>query len=537
MASKAQNAKNESSRLRSLRSATNLQVFETDLPMSQDRITQNLAGLYGKGLLQQSDGSCLPEEVDQYQLLTAMEAGDQDALQQISLGGARKLVNTQAAFAMELVGGVPYGFSMPTPPDLSSKWAACEMTEVYEMCLCADIPFSTLNGTAPNTEADRAVLTLNQYGSDMKGPKDGGSVTRKLLFRGNTYGCNFGPYVSQFFMHDFNLGLNPITQKYIFETGSYGITEANYLEIQKGNKPVPQTQSPAPMRPYTPRGLGSVVHVDFVYQFFYYAAQIIVGAGIPRHGAYMDIYPDAAFITNGGVVAVATAMADVTKNALTATWVHKWRKHMRLRPEEMAARVVKQKDGVLSGLINSEMFTTSSATLTAVEAYNAANGGEPKAWLPLQYCEGSPTHPSYPAGHATIAGACATILKMIFADSPWTDMGTFAPVYESADGDTLTPYSGSDTAAMTVHTELNKLASNCALGRNMAGVHYRSDGDYGLDLGEKIAIEYYMDYLARQTEPYGPISFIKFDGTVHTIPSGGGTVRALGEPVNFERDI
>ena len=537
MASKSQNAKNESSRLRSLRSATNLQEFESGQVLSQDKVTQNLPGLYAKGLLQQNNGTCLPNEVDQYQLLVAMEAGDQDALQQISLGGARKLVNTQAAFAQELVGGVPYGFTMPTPPDLGSRWAACEMAEVYEMCIAADVPFTTLNGSAANTGADRAVSMLNGFGDDMKGPKDGGLVTRKLLFRGNTYGCNFGPYVSQFFMHDFNLGLNPITQKYYFETGAYGITEANFLEIQKGNKPVPQTQSPAPLRPFTPRGLASVVHVDFVYQFFYYAAQIILGAGIPRHGAYQDIYPDVAFVTNGGVVVVATAMADVTKNALTATWVHKWRNHMRLRPEEMAGRVVKQDDGVLSNLVHPDLFSVASATIQAVKDFNAPLGGEAKAWLPLNYCEGSPTHPSYPAGHATIAGACATILKMIFSDAPWANMGTFAPVYESPDGDQLTAYTGGDTAAMTLHTELNKLASNCAIGRNMAGVHYRADGDYGLDLGEKIAIQYYLDYLSRQTEPYGPITFTKFNGDSFTIPSGGGQTRAIGEPVSFERDI
>ena len=541
MASKAQNAKNESSRLRSLRSATNLQEFESGQILSTDKVQQNLPGLYGKGLLMQSNGSCLPNEVDQYQLLLAMEAGDQDALDQITLGGARRLVNTQAAFCQELVGGVPYGFTMPTPPDVGSTWAACEMAEVYEMCIQNDIPFTTINdANVPNTDCDRAVTVLNNFGANYKGPVDasaGNTVTRKTLFKGNTDGCQFGPYVSQFFMHDFNLGLNPITQKYYFETGAYGITEANFLEIQKGNKPVPQTQSPTPLRPYTPRGLASVVHVDFVYQFFYYAAQIVLAAGIPRHGGYTDMYPDAAFVTNGGVVVVATAMADVCKNALTATWVQKWRNHMRLRPEEMAGRVVKQEEGVISGVINPEMYNTGAATIAAVKAFNAPLGGEAKAWLPLNYCEGSPTHPSYPAGHATIAGACATILKMIFADSPWADMGTFATVLESVDGDTTRTYTGGDTAAMTVHSELNKLASNCAIGRNMAGVHYRADGDYGLDFGEKVAIEYYMDYLSRQTEPHGPISFKLFNGDTYTIPSGGGQTRAIGEPIGFERDI
>ena len=249
MASKAQDAKNEISRLRSLRTATNLQEFESGQQLSQDKVTQNLPGLYGKGLLHQSNGTCLPEEVDQYQLLVAMEAGDQDALNQISLGGSRKLVNTQAAFCRELVGGVPYGFNMPAPPVVGSEEAACEMTEVYEMCLAADIPFTTLNGNVSNTDAERAVTALNAFGDKCKAPKEGGDVTRKLLFRGTAEGCQYGPYVSQFLMHDFSLGLNPIVQKYTFEIGTYGVTEANYLEIAKGNTPVPQQQSPNPYRP------------------------------------------------------------------------------------------------------------------------------------------------------------------------------------------------------------------------------------------------------------------------------------------------
>ena len=75
MSSKAQNAKNESSRLRSIRSATNLQEFESGQQLSQDKITQKLDGLYGKGLLMQDNGTCLPNEVDQYQLMLALEAG------------------------------------------------------------------------------------------------------------------------------------------------------------------------------------------------------------------------------------------------------------------------------------------------------------------------------------------------------------------------------------------------------------------------------------------------------------------------------
>ena len=36
------------------------------------------------------------------------------------------------------------------------------------------------------------------------------------------------------------------------------------------------------------------------------------------------------------------------------------------------------------------------------------------ALLPQAYAEGCPIHPAYPSGHATIAGACVTVLKAFF---------------------------------------------------------------------------------------------------------------------------
>ena len=118
-----------------------------------------------------------------------------------------------------------------------------------------------------------------------------------------------------------------------------------------------------------------------------------------------DIFPDEAFVTNAGVVHIATAVADVCKHAMTAAWNQKWRNHLRLRPEEMAARVVKQEEGVISGVVNAQMYTHGASTIQAVKDNNAPLSGEAKAWLPLQYCEGSPTHPAYPSGHAVVSGA------------------------------------------------------------------------------------------------------------------------------------
>jgi hypothetical protein len=59
----------------------------------------------------------------------------------------------------------------------------------------------------------------------------------------------------------------------------------------------------------------------------------------------------------------------------------------------------------------------------------------------MAFPEGSPTHPAYGAGHATVAGACTTILKAWFdATQPFNSLrhartgAPLMPVQASADG-------------------------------------------------------------------------------------------------------
>ncbi|MDO9241060.1 hypothetical protein [Methylicorpusculum sp.] len=47
---------------------------------------------------------------------------------------------------------------------------------------------------------------------------------------------------------------------------------------------------------------------------------------------------------------------------------------------------------------------------------------------------------------------------------------------------------------LTIGGEINKLASNISLGRDWAGVHYRSDGTEGLLLGEEVGIAILKDW-------------------------------------------
>ncbi len=81
-------------------------------------------------------------------------------------------------------------------------------------------------------------------------------------------------------------------------------------------------------------------------------------------------------------------------------------------------------------------------------------------------------------------------------------------------GFSLIPFSG---PALTVGGELNKLAANIAIGRDAAGVHWRSDGIEGLKLGEAVAISMLQDFKDCFTEPFTGFSLTKFDGTTLVI--------------------
>ncbi|MCY9529687.1 phosphatase PAP2 family protein [Paenibacillus alvei] len=126
--------------------------------------------------------------------------------------------------------------------------------------------------------------------------------------------------------------------------------------------------------------------------------------------------------------------------------------------------------------------------------------------LPQAYPEGCPAHPSYPAGHAVIAGAGVTMLKAFFNE----DFVLPNPVTVSDDGLYLEPFNG---APLTIGGELNKLANNLAIARAFAGIHYRSDCFHGMNLGEAAAIGLLRNYKHTFNEPFQGFKLTKFDGT------------------------
>jgi hypothetical protein len=82
---------------------------------------------------------------------------------------------------------------------------------------------------------------------------------------------------------------------------------------------------------------------------------------------------------------------------------------------------------------------------------------------------------------------------------------------------------------LTVGGELNKLASNIAIGRDMAGVHYFTDYIESIRLGEKIACAILEEQAAGYAEDFS-MTFTSFDRTSNgdpidiTIEKAGDTV-------------
>lgn len=188
--------------------------------------------------------------------------------------------------------------------------------------------------------------------------------------------------------------------------------------------------------------------------------------------------------------------------ALKACWYQKWAVHRRVRPEAFGGWIHNMKAMGQSYPIHPEILT--SSVLTAVHSRYGTY------LLPMAYPDGGPAHPAYPAGHAVFAGAGATVLKAFFDE-------TFvipSPVVASGDGTVLVPYVGTP---LTVGNELNKLAANVAIGRDASGVHWRSDGVEGMNLGEAAVIALLKDVVRCYNEKVEGFSFTKFDGTPITI--------------------
>jgi hypothetical protein len=436
-------------------------------------------------------------------LLTAVRSGNPSDFANIPLGGTTKLVDPQGGLAFTLQGTDVGQLTIPPAPALASAERAGEMVEDYWMALTREVPFSQY-GYEPLTAA--AIADLNKL-SDFRGPTTGGQVTQGTLFRGLTPGDLIGPFLSQFFLNAVGfgtLGIKPIYNTYL-PSQDYLTDFASWLAVQNGQGPFPANVVSGTSYIKNGRDLGAFVHSDIPFQQYLVAAQFLLAkAPLNPGNPYLAIENQAGLFTFGSAH-IQNLLAEVTQVAVKAMWYQKWFVHRALRPIAYGGVVHNTLSGVAQYPVHSDVLNSAAISQTFARYGTYL--------LPAAYPEGGPQHPSYAEGHGVIAGACVTALKAFFNDA----FVLPNPVVPADDGQSLLPYQGTDAGQITVGGELNKLAHNIALGRDMAGVHWRSDAEQGLLLGEKVAISVLRDQRHTCNESFQGFTFTKFDGTTITV--------------------
>ena len=525
----------------------------TSLENSEDLIySPTYVALFTKTLAHSAVDGSLSVPTDYTNMRRGIVKNDQPLLASVPLAsgpGNPKLVSPLSSWTQPLHTPPPCQIPLVPPPALASETAAAEMVEVYAMAVARDVAFvdyatdpqitQLLGATYVNSPAVLAGLLYRPPGA---------VFTAQTLFRGSAVGSSLGPYISQLLYFNVPEGGLVLSQRYrrlvarsaVSPPGSrveWGVNKSETITMQNGIISAMPPLLPANVIPpgnlyiKDGRGLAEAVHADYPNQFVVQAALILDGLGVARNPGWA-VYPNQAFFASPpGTAALVDVLGTLVNDALTHAWYWKWRIYRRLRPEAMGLLVQNVEDATVSnsayGLSNTLLLNSVLGDVTALYGYYT---------LPQTFREGSPPHPSYPAGHGVIAGACVTAIKMFFNDqqlwlsAPGVTSGVLTPagsplstmLEATSAGTTLGAYSGVDAAVITVGDELNKLASNVATGRNWAGIHYRSDGDAGMLLGEQIAIAYMRERLSTQAEnnlngTSQSITFTLFSGQRYTL--------------------
>jgi len=440
--------------------------------------------------------------------LSILSRGDPGLFEQIPRDplAIAKLNDPQATYAFDLVGIDSHATHLPAPPAFASSAMAVEMAELYWQALTIDVPFQDYEAS-PLIAA--ALTDLNSF-SHTLGSSYAGKITSETLFRGETVGALVGPRISQFLWLEIPYGIKTIDQRYRFPgRKQYFLTEfAEWVDCQRGAEPVAMLQFDFnPRYICSNRELAEYVHQDFSFQTYLNAALIMLrfgGEALSPTNPYLGSRTQFGDITFGNknilsLIALASLLGQ------KGAYYHKWLVHRRLRPECFAGRIEVHLSGRKSYDIDSAILNCDG-----VARIKSTHGTR---LLPAAYPEGCPTHPSYPAAHAVNAGACATILKAFFNG----EYPVPHPVEATVDGSNLAPWKGQP---LTLGNEINKLAANVALGRDAAGVHFRSDSINGLFVGEEQALGLLCDYSRTYNERFDGFVLSTFRGDKVSVVNG-----------------
>lgn len=498
-------------------------------------------GSYHKTLPHNEYGEVCP---DAFKKLVEATRGNGGGFADVPLGAgnAAQFTNPQAGLAADQLTHHPAAYSMPPAPKVDSISTAAEMTELYWMALLRDCPFNQFGS------AEVAIAAKEIDGLFRKGVADSGdpghlipgvdipgsaakltSITSQNVFRLGLPGEEIGPMLSQFFVRPIAYGTQSIDQKIRpYKAGHSYLTDFDsWLYAQQTGKD-DNGQAYSKANEFskdffegdsryisTMRDLARFVNKDALHQAYFNATLILLSGGAKwtPGNPYGDCgrlqTREAGFGVLGGPHILAL-VSEVATRALKVVWNQKWQTHLRLRPEAYGGLAHLQFKGVKG---KKRAYGLPSWVATT-EAAKSIDKNCKSLLLPMAFTPGSPTHPAYGAGHATVAGACVTILKAYFHTFE-SVKGMDCPIPFSTLTERSEPYGKGDpiiayeTGAskkkgaaldrivldkavadqLTIEGELNKLAQNVAMGRSMGGVHWRSDNSRSLALGEALAAE------------------------------------------------
>jgi len=507
-----------------------------NLSNGDSQIYASKLGTYTKGLIHNSLGVVDPNSYQS--MITALETGSFADFQNIKTGGQHfpgmnhTLNGPQGGlrFDLEKPDVVQFGQpQVPPAPGIASDQSGTEMVEHYWGALCRDVSFldyGTGTGTDSAGYSGMACTELTNM-SCYTGPRNSnGQVTPQVLFRGNFPGEIYGPYISQFMLVPTSFGVQPISQQWTrFQAGVDYLTDfPSYLKAQNGFNPPGATNESGVFYASNGRSLSTWTHSDVLYQGYFVALLVLGTIKAPSNpgNPYNGSLTENGFDTFGGPDQAAM-LGELAARALDVVWYQKWWVHLRSRPEEGGAITHLNKLGHYPGGPKSGIDVKMSNEVLNSVAIQQTFSKYGTYLLPQAFPEGSPTHPSYPTGHGTVGGACITALKFfyngaaLFGTSPLP-----APVQSSSDGTTLIPYvAPAGEPPLSVNGELNKLGHNVSFGHGIhAGIHWRSDTDTSLLLGEQIAIDFLNDKALTYNEPFS-ITIQKFDGSNYTFNNPG----------------
>ncbi|CAM9382415.1 unnamed protein product, partial [Discosporangium mesarthrocarpum] len=465
------------------------------------------AALFHKTLPHNDFGEVKPSDYET--LIACLETADFPTCESIPAGLGRPLVNPLGGRAIQMAGADSNALIIRPPPTLGSPKLAAQLAEMYWMALCRDVPFSRYANSKCTIMASENLVTMPGYRDfDILFRNDGTVDPARHLFRADYIGVDKGPHVSQFLVNDFSFDSLTVSvrQQTTVEHVDYMTDYDTWLFIQAseglkngGVDDVPEETDTVKRYIRNARDLANLAATDAFYGEAFRAMHILtrLGAISGKTGLYSDASRQIGFTTfgNSHLFHLIGKMETSQRNS----WYQKWNVHRLLRPETMGGLVHHTLMGTRDYPVHPSLLDNDTL-MNKIARHNKKQNkkkgcSEGKTYLlPMTVREGSPAHPSYPAGHSVSNGAYATILKAFVGFEKGEECFK-NPVVPDDYGTQLEPYT---VNGLTYEGEINKMAVNVAFGRgaprvfevitSMMGVHYRSDNTEGMHLGEAAVI-------------------------------------------------